>query len=209
MSRRSKTSKKWLQEHFADEFVRQAKRDGVRSRAVYKLQEMDKRDKLFRRSMTVIDLGAAPGGWSEYAKNEVGSDGCVIASDMLRMNPVPGVRFVHGDFSDQRVYESILAAIGTHTVDLVLSDMAPNMSGMMDVDQARSIALAELALDLANKVLSCQGRFLVKVFHGVGFDQFHQRMRNEFMSVKTRKPTASRSRSREVYLLASIRKKQP
>ncbi|MDW7745800.1 23S rRNA (uridine(2552)-2'-O)-methyltransferase RlmE [Halomonas sp.] len=198
----SKTSKGWLKEHFDDRFVQQSWQDGYRSRASYKLLALDEKDRLLRRGMTVIDLGAAPGGWSQVAAEKVGSEGVVIASDILEMDALADVDFIQGDFTEESVLEAILAALGNRPVDLVMSDMAPNMSGMAAIDQPQAMYLVELALDLARQTLSPGGTFLAKVFQGEGFDAFLKELRVSFTRVVTRKPEASRARSREVYLLA-------
>lgn len=198
---RSKSSHRWLQEHFNDHYVQQAQQSGYRSRASFKLLELNKQDKLFKPGMQVIDLGAAPGGWSQVAAEKVGDRGRVIASDILPMDTVAGVTFIQGDFTEDEVYQNILNELGDSTADLVISDMAPNMSGIRTSDQARAMYLAELALDLLCRVLKPGGAFLVKVFQGEGFDDFLRNMRAAFSKVVTRKPDASRSRSREVYLL--------
>ena len=199
---RSKTSGRWLQEHFDDEYVKKAQKDGYRSRAVYKLLEIDEKDRLLRPGMTVVDLGAAPGGWSEVAVQRVGDAGRVIALDILPMDSLPGVTFIQGDFRDEEPYNSLLEALGESSVDLVMSDMAPNISGMKGVDQPRAMYLAELALELARKVLKPGGDLLIKVFNGEGLDAFKREMRKEFDQLIVRKPKASRPRSAEIYLLA-------
>ncbi len=198
---RSKSSGQWLQEHFDDPYVQRAKDEGYRSRASFKLIELDKKDRLFRPGMTVVDLGAAPGGWSQVAADKVGDNGLVIASDILPMDSLAGVTFVQGDFTEESVYDQILAAIDGRPVDLVISDMAPNMSGMNSVDQPRSIYLVELALDLARQVMKPDGVFLAKVFQGEGFDALLADMRQSFTKVQSRKPDSSRARSREIYQL--------
>ncbi|WP_210397057.1 23S rRNA (uridine(2552)-2'-O)-methyltransferase RlmE [Motiliproteus sediminis] len=198
---RSKSSGSWLKEHFDDHYVQRAKGEGYRSRASYKLIELDQKDKLLKPGMTVVDLGAAPGGWSQVAAQAVGDSGVVIASDILPMDAMAGVRFVQGDFTEESVYEQILAAIDGRSVDLVISDMAPNMSGMNAIDQPRAIYLVELALDLARQVLKPDGTFLAKVFQGEGFDQLLTDMRGSFAKVQSRKPDSSRARSREIYQL--------
>ncbi|PMR75953.1 23S rRNA (uridine(2552)-2'-O)-methyltransferase RlmE [Billgrantia endophytica] len=198
----SKTSAGWLKEHFDDRFVQQSWQDGYRSRASYKLLALNEKDRLFRPGMAVIDLGAAPGGWSQVAAEQVGSGGVVIASDILEMDGLAGVDFIQGDFTDESVLESILAILGDRPVDLVMSDMAPNMSGMAAIDQPQAMYLVELALDLARQTLAPEGRFLAKVFQGEGFDAYLKELRGSFRKVVTRKPEASRARSREVYLLA-------
>lgn len=198
----SKTSKGWMKEHFDDRFVQQSWQDGYRSRASYKLLALDEKDRLLRPGMTVIDLGAAPGGWSQVAAEKIGSSGVVIASDILEMDALADVDFIQGDFTEEHVLEAILATLGDRPVDLVMSDMAPNMSGMAAIDQPQAMYLVELALDLARQTLSPGGTFLAKVFQGEGFDEFLKELRGSFTRVVTRKPEASRARSREVYLLA-------
>jgi 23S rRNA (uridine2552-2'-O)-methyltransferase len=191
-----------MKEHFDDRYVQQSWKDGYRSRASYKLLELDERDKLLRPGMAVIDLGAAPGGWSQVAAEKVGTEGLVIASDILEMDALAGVSFIQGDFTEEQVLATILGELGERRVDLVLSDMAPNMSGMAAIDQPQSMYLVELALDLAKQTLSPGGHFLAKVFQGEGFDDYLWDLRGSFRKVVTRKPEASRARSREVYLLA-------
>ncbi|TYL47088.1 23S rRNA (uridine(2552)-2'-O)-methyltransferase RlmE [Marinomonas sp. IMCC 4694] len=198
---RSKSSNNWMKEHFDDPYVKKSQQDGYRSRASYKLIEINDKDKLLRPAMRIVDLGAAPGGWSQVAAKLVGDHGTVVASDILEMAPLPGVRFVQGDFTEQDVYESILTEIGNEKADLVISDMAPNMSGNSASDQPQAMYLVELALDMASQVLRPGGNFLVKVFQGEGFEEYLKAMRSQFESVVTRKPDASRARSREVYLL--------
>jgi 23S rRNA (uridine2552-2'-O)-methyltransferase len=205
-STRSKTSKQWLREHFNDEYVQRAQQEGYRSRAVYKLLEIQERDHLIKPGMTVVDLGAAPGGWTEIARNLVGRKGRVIATDILPMDPIEGVDFVLGDFRDDEVLQKLMKIIGDEPVDLVLSDMAPNMSGMDAVDQPRSMYLVELALDMARQVLKPGGDLLVKVFQGEGSEAYFRELRHEFQRLIIRKPKASRPRSREVYALARGRK---
>jgi len=202
-SSRSKTSKAWLKEHFSDQWVTKAQAEGYRSRASFKLLEMHEKDRLFRPGMTVLDLGAAPGGWSQVAGRLMGSHGTVIASDILPMDALPDVTFIEGDFREDAIYEQILAALGDRKADLVMSDMAPNMSGNKGVDQPRAMYLAELALDMAERVLEPDGQFLVKVFQGEGFDEYRQMLLQRFHRVVSRKPAASRARSTEVYQLAS------
>lgn len=199
---RSKSSGRWLQEHFDDEYVKKAQQDGYRSRAVYKLLEIDEKDHLLKAGMTVVDLGAAPGGWSEVAALRVGDKGHVIALDILPMDSLPGVTFIQGDFREEGPYEALLAALADHPVDLVMSDMAPNISGMKAVDQPRAMYLAELALELARKVLKPGGDLLVKAFNGEGIDAYKQELRRDFNKLIVRKPRASRPRSAEIYLLA-------
>ncbi|EAQ66543.1 cell division protein FtsJ [Marinomonas sp. MED121] len=190
-----------MKEHFDDVYVKRSQQDGYRSRASYKLIEINDKDKLLKSGMKVVDLGAAPGGWSQIAGRLIGDKGRVVASDILEMAPLPGVTFVQGDFTEDDVYQEILKAIGDEHADLVISDMAPNMSGNSAVDQPQSMYLVELALDMASQVLRPGGNFLVKVFQGEGFDEYLKTMRGMFTSVVTRKPESSRARSREVYLL--------
>ncbi len=198
---RSKSSSRWLQEHFNDPYVRQAQEQGYRSRAVFKLLEIQEKDRLLRPGMTVIDLGAAPGSWSQVAAGLVGVKGLVIASDILPMEPLPGVHFVLGDFREEAVFAALLAVLGDRQADLVISDMAPNMSGERSVDQPRAMYLAELALELARRVLRPGGDLLVKTFQGEGVDAYRKEMRQSFRQLLVRKPGASRARSSEVYLL--------
>ncbi|MBJ7537040.1 23S rRNA (uridine(2552)-2'-O)-methyltransferase RlmE [Marinomonas transparens] len=198
---RSKSSNSWMKEHFDDQYVKKSQQDGYRSRASYKLLELNDKDKLFKPAMRVVDLGAAPGGWSQVAAKMIGDKGTIVASDILEMAPLPGVTFVQGDFTEQEVYEAILSEMGNEKADLVISDMAPNMSGNASVDQPQAMYLVELALDMAAQVLRPGGNFLVKVFQGEGFDDYLKAMKAQFGSVVTRKPDASRARSREVYLL--------
>lgn len=199
---RSKTSQRWLKEHFDDPYVKMAQRDGYRSRASYKLLEIQEKDRLLRPGMTVVDLGAAPGGWSQVASRVIGDRGRLIASDILPMDSIADVTFVLGDFTEDAVFEQILEAVGDSQVDLVISDMAPNMSGVKVADQARAMFLCELALDLAMKVLAPGGDFLIKIFQGEGFDAYLKEVRQNFDKVQMRKPLSSRDRSREQYLLA-------
>jgi len=201
---RSKSSKRWLREHHEDPYTRRARREGYRGRAVYKLMELDDRDRLLRPGSRVVDLGAAPGSWSQYAVERVGPGGRVVASDVLAMDPIAGVEFVQGDFRDDEVLEAVRAALGGGA-DLVMSDMAPNMSGIDAVDQPASMALTELAHELAVEVLESGGTLLTKMFQGEGSDALVRRMRDDFKSVRVRKPVASRDRSREVYVVASGR----
>ena len=199
---KSKSSKGWLKEHFEDEYVKKSQQDGVRSRAVYKLQELDQKDKLIRPGMNVVDLGAAPGGWSEYVAKRLAGKGTIVATDILDMDYLDGVSFIQGDFREEEVLNSILDQLENNRLDLVLSDMAPNISGMESVDQPASIYLVELALDFALQTLNVNGRFLVKVFQGSGFEDYLAQVRDSFKKVKIRKPKASRARSKEVYILA-------
>lgn len=199
--KRSKTSKAWMREHLNDTYVQQARAAGYRARAAYKLLEIDEKDKLIRPGMVVVDLGAAPGSWSQVAAQKVGDGGRVIALDLLEVLGMPRVTFIQGDFQDLAVLRELEATLDGRPVDLVLSDMAPNVSGIGAADQARSIGLCELALDFAVNNLTPGGNFLVKVFQGSGFDEFRRAMQAAFRSVVVRKPAASRDRSSEVYLL--------
>ncbi|EKT4467624.1 23S rRNA (uridine(2552)-2'-O)-methyltransferase RlmE [Pseudomonas juntendi] len=201
MAQRSKSSHNWLREHFNDPFVKQAQKDGYRSRASYKLLEIQEKDKLIRPGMSVIDLGAAPGGWSQVTSRLIGGQGRLIASDILEMDSIPDVTFIQGDFTQDEVLQRILEAVGDSHVDLVISDMAPNMSGTPAVDMPRAMFLCELALDLATRVLRPGGDFLIKIFQGEGFDQYLKDVRSKFDKVQMRKPSSSRDRSREQYLL--------
>ncbi|WP_111658109.1 23S rRNA (uridine(2552)-2'-O)-methyltransferase RlmE [Isoalcanivorax indicus] len=203
---RSKSSSRWLQEHFNDQWVARAQAEGYRSRASFKLLEIHEKDKLFRPGMRVLDLGAAPGGWSQVAARLMGSSGRILASDILAMDAIADVTFIQGDFREESVFTQLLAALDGARVDLVMSDMAPNMSGTRAVDQPRAMYLAELALDMADRVLAPDGRFLVKVFQGEGLDAYRRDLHERFAKVVTRKPAASRPRSPEVYLLGSDRK---
>ena len=202
MSTRSKSSQKWLQEHNRDHYVKQAQQDGYRSRASYKLLEINQKDRLLYPGLVVVDLGAAPGGWSQVAAKLVGPKGKVIASDILNMDSIVDVNFILGDFTDPVVLQRILGSLEKGLVGLVISDMAPNMSGMKGIDQPKVMYLVELALDLATQVLKPGGNFVVKVFHGEGFDQFMLELKKRFKRVTVRKPDASRPRSREVYVVA-------
>lgn len=199
---RSKSSSRWLKEHFDDEYVTRAQQEGYRSRASYKLLEIDGKDKLLKKGMVVVDLGAAPGGWSQIAADKVTDTGMVVALDILAMDPVPDVEVLQGDFREEAVLQRLLDTLGGRPVDLVMSDMAPNISGMKTVDQPRAMYLVELTLDLARTVLKPGGNMLVKVFQGEGFDAFIKECRASFRKVIIRKPAASRPRSREVYVLA-------
>jgi 23S rRNA (uridine2552-2'-O)-methyltransferase len=201
MAKRSRSSGRWLAEHFSDEYVRLAQDQGYRSRAVFKLIELDERDRLFEPGATVIDLGAAPGGWSQYAARRVGPKGKVLALDILPMDALPGVTVVQGDFLDEAVFQGLLEAIGGRSANVVLSDIAPNMSGNRNVDQPRSMYLAELAFDLAERVLAPNGRIALKLFQGEGFQDYVALARKAFSSVVLRKPKASRPRSAEIYLV--------
>jgi 23S rRNA (uridine2552-2'-O)-methyltransferase len=199
---RSKTSHRWLKEHFDDPYVKRAQQEGYRARSVYKLIEIDERDHILKPGMTVVDLGAAPGGWAQYAAQKVGSKGRVLALDILPMEPLEGVEFIQGDFTSDEVYQNLLGTLGAAKAGLVISDMAPNMSGMNSVDQPRVMYLAELALALARDVLAPGGDLLIKVFQGSGFDELCKDLRRSFKQVLVRKPKASRARTPEVYLLA-------
>lgn len=199
---RSKSSHRWLKEHFDDPFVKKAQAEGMRSRAAYKLEELLERDRLLRPGMVVVDLGAAPGGWSQVARRELGDRGRVIALDILEMPPIAGVEFIHGDFREESALSQLEALLGDAPVDLVLSDMAPNMSGVDTVDQARAMYLSELARDFADAHLKKGGDFLIKLFMGEGFDAYMKDLKRRYTKVVTRKPAASRRRSNEVYALA-------
>lgn len=202
MKKQSKTSKQWLKEHFADSFVQRAQREGWRSRAVYKLMEIQEKDGLLKPGMTVVDLGAAPGSWSQYVAHCMKNKGRVIASDILPMDPLTGVTFIEGDFREEDVLNKLLEAMNDGLADVVISDMAPNLSGNKTIDQPRSMYLCELALDCAKQILKPGGSFLTKVFQGQDFPEYLQALRANFAKVLTRKPEASRDRSRECYLLA-------
>jgi 23S rRNA (uridine2552-2'-O)-methyltransferase len=197
------SSGRWMSEHLSDEYVKKAQKAGYRSRAVYKLLEINDKDKFIKPNMCILDLGAAPGGWSQVAQKIVGKNGQVIASDILDIIPIEGVDFLQGDFTELSVYEQLLTLTNHQKVDVVLSDMAPNMSGQLSVDIPKSMYLCELALDMAIKTLSENGVFFIKVFQGDGFDRFVKDCRAAFIKVVIRKPKASRARSKEVYLLAS------
>lgn len=200
---RSKSSGRWLNEHFGDRFVKDARRSGYRSRAAWKLAALDEREQLLRPGMTVVDLGAAPGGWTQYAVERVTPGGRVIALDVLAMEPVPGAAFIQGDFREESALRALEEALAGGRADLVLSDMAPNISGMSAMDQPRAMYLAELALEFALQWLNEGGSLLVKLFQGEGFDEYLARLRGDFGRVVMRKPPASRARSREIYALAS------
>ncbi len=206
--KRSKSSQHWLKRHFDDPYVKQAQKAGYRSRAVFKLLEIQEKKRIIKSGQVVIDLGAAPGGWAQAAVPLVGRKGTVIALDILPIEPIEGVAFIQGDFMEQAVHEQLLMAINGRAVDLVMSDMAPNISGLKAVDQPRAMYLAELALDFARGVLKPGGDFLVKVFQGEGFDEYLKDVRDAFKKVVIRKPGASRPKSREVYLLAIDMKKE-
>lgn len=200
------SSKRWMSEHLSDEYVRLAQKQGYRSRAVYKLSEVVKKDKFIKSGDRVLDLGAAPGSWSQIARKIVGKKGQVIASDILDIEPIDGVDFLRGDFTQIEVFEALLTFTKGKKVDVVLSDMAPNMSGQLSVDIPKSFYLCELALDTAIKTLTPQGYFFVKVFQGAGFNEYIKATRVAFQKVVVRKPKASRARSKEVYLLANTLK---
>ena len=204
--KQTKTSKAWMKEHVNDFFVKQARKDGYRSRAAYKLLEVHERDKIFKPGMTVVDLGAAPGSWSQVVANKVGRNGKVVAVDLLEIAPMPGVEFIQGDFSEDSILNDLEMRLENRPLDLVISDMSPNVSGIKLSDQARSMHLAELALEFAIERLNPGGSFLVKVFQGYEFDQFLLSMRAGFDRVIIRKPKASRDRSKELYLLGSGKK---
>jgi len=201
VAKRSSSSGAWLKEHFDDHYVKRSQKEGYRSRACYKLLEIQEKDRLIKPGMCVVDLGCAPGGWSQVAAELVGDRGRVLASDILPMDTLAGVEFIQGDFTEESVFNELLAALGDQRADLVISDMAPNMSGVKDVDQPRSMYLCELALDMAAHVLRPGGDFVTKIFQGEGFEAYFRDMRSRFDKVITRKPAASRPRSREVYLL--------
>tara|TARA_R110002167_G_scaffold89012_10_gene240152 strand:+ start:31166 stop:31786 length:621 start_codon:yes stop_codon:yes gene_type:complete len=198
---RSKSSNRWLEEHVNDPYVKKAQVDGYRSRASYKLLELIDKDRLIRPGMTVLDLGSTPGGWSQVVAPLLGKQGKTIASDILPMDPIADVIFIEGDFTEQEVFDAILAQLDNDKADLVMSDMAPNISGVDAADQASSMYLVELALDMAVAVLKPGANYVAKVFHGEGYDQYLKDMREHFDKVVVRKPDASRSRSREVYVV--------
>jgi 23S rRNA (uridine2552-2'-O)-methyltransferase len=203
MARRSKSSERWLREHFSDPFVKRAQAEGWRSRAVFKLEQIDQRERLLRPGMVVLDLGAAPGAWSQYVRRRLGTSGRVVATDLLPMEPLAGVEFLQGDFREDAVFQQLKNTLGAAGVDLLLSDMAPNMSGMDAIDAPRGIYLAELALDMAREVLKPGADALIKVLQGAGFEELVALARTRFGRVRSLKPEASRSRSPETYLLAS------
>jgi 23S rRNA (uridine2552-2'-O)-methyltransferase len=198
---RTKSSQRWLARNAKDKYVKRARQEGARSRAIYKLEEIDRRDHLLQPGMTVVDLGAAPGGWSQYVKSRVGDTGRVLALDILPMEPIVGVEFIEGDFMEPPVLDLLLQRLQGKPVDLVISDMAPNMSGVASVDQARSMNLAELALEFSDKSLKPGGSLLIKTFQGAGFNEFFAQLRRRFEKLATRKPSASRAESKEIYLL--------
>ncbi|GMR19542.1 MAG: 23S rRNA (uridine(2552)-2'-O)-methyltransferase RlmE [Gammaproteobacteria bacterium] len=204
LNRRKKT-RAWMKQHVNDEYVQRAQKEGYRSRAVYKLKEINEKDKLIRPGLRVVDLGAAPGGWSQYVRQRMGSSkGAVLALDILFMEPLQGVEFMQGDFTEQAVLDRALESLGGAPVDLVISDMAPNISGIAVSDQARAVYLAELALEFARQVLKPGGHLLLKTFQGEGFPELRKAMQGRFKSLISRKPKASRARSREIYLLGKV-----
>jgi 23S rRNA (uridine2552-2'-O)-methyltransferase len=214
MATRSKSSQRWLKEHFSDPYVKKAQAEGLRSRAAYKLEELVERDRLLKPGMVVVDLGAAPGGWSQWLRQALltlypANPGRIIALDMLEMPSLAGVEFLHGDFRDDAVLSALEGTLGSQPVDLVLSDMAPNKSGMDAVDQPRIMHLAELAMDFADRHLRVDGTFLIKLFQGVGFDDYVRELRRRYAKVAIRKPDASRKRSPEVYALAQGKRSHP
>jgi len=206
MAKRSKSSSRWLAEHASDAYVKRARRQGLRSRAAFKLEELDRAERLLKPGMVVVDLGAAPGGWSQYAARALGGRGAVYALDVLPMDALAGVEFIPGDFREPGPLAALEAVLAGRPVDLVMSDMAPNMTGVDAVDQPRALHLAELALEFALKVLRPDGSLLVKVFQGAGFEELVRRARRQFSKVRLRKPPASRARSAEMYLLATGRR---
>ncbi|MGY3570689.1 23S rRNA (uridine(2552)-2'-O)-methyltransferase RlmE [Vibrio sp. SCSIO 43135] len=199
----SASSGRWLKEHFDDKYANEARKKGYRSRAYFKMEEIQSKDKLLAPGMTVVDLGAAPGGWSQYAAKVIGESGQIIACDLLPMDPIAGVSFLQGDFREESVLDALLERIQPNMVDVVMSDMAPNIAGNSSVDQPRAMYLVELALDMCRQVLAPNGSFVVKVFQGEGFDQYVKEVRDMFKVVKIRKPDSSRARSREVFIVAS------
>ena len=199
---RSKSSSDWLKEHFNDEYVKLSQKEGYRSRAIYKLKEIQEKDRIINHGMTVVDLGAAPGGWCQYSVELVGKKGRVIGSDILPIDPLPFVEFIQGDFTDESILEELLELIGKDKADVVISDMAPNLSGNDAIDQPTSIYLCELALDMAQRILAPNGAMIVKLFQGAGSDEYIKEVKKSFRQVKIRKPKASRARSREVYVVA-------
>ncbi len=202
----SSRSKAWMQEHLSDEYVKRAQKEGYRARAAYKLIEIDDKDKLIKPGMTIVDLGAAPGSWCQVVKQRLKGQGRIIGLDLLDMHPIAGVEFIQGDFREEQVLRLLEEKLNNKPVDLVIADMAPNISGVKDADQAGAVYLTELALEFSQQWLKPQGNFLVKVFIGAGFDDIIKRMRLEFDKVVTRKPKASRGRSSETYLLGLGRK---
>ena len=214
MATRSKSSQRWLKEHFSDPFVKKAKSEGLRSRAAYKLEELVERDRLLKPGKVVVDLGAAPGGWSQWVRQEMErlwpkQPGRIVALDILDMPGLAGVEFIHGDFREDAVLAQLEATLDGQVVDLVLSDMAPNMSGVDAVDLPRAMHLSELAMDFADRHLRVEGTFLIKLFQGVGFDDYVRELRRRYAKVSIRKPAASRKRSPEVYALAQGKRATP
>lgn len=199
---RTKSSKRWLDEHFNDVYVKKAQAEGYRSRAIYKLKEIDEKESLLKPGMTVVDLGAAPGGWTQYVSEKLQGRGLIVALDILPMDALPDVAFIHGDFREDNVLQELINLIPARSLDLLLSDMSPNMSGTTAIDIPRAMYLVELAFDFAEKMLKPGGTMLVKLFHGSGFDDLVKQARASFEKVVIRKPSASRSRSKETYLLA-------
>lgn len=199
----SASSGRWLKEHFDDKYANEARKKGYRSRAYFKMEEIQSKDKLLKPNMTVVDLGAAPGGWSQFAAKIIGEKGQIIACDLLPMDPISGVSFLQGDFREDAVLDALLERISPEMVDVVMSDMAPNIAGNNSVDQPRAMYLVELALDMCRQVLAPNGSFVVKVFQGEGFDNFVKEVRELFKVVKVRKPDSSRARSREVFIVAT------
>ncbi|UDG79218.1 Ribosomal RNA large subunit methyltransferase E [Candidatus Ecksteinia adelgidicola] len=200
--KKSLTSNNWLQEHFKDKYVQKAKKEGLYSRAWFKLDEIQKKDKILKSHMKILDLGSSPGSWSQYIVQKIKNNSCIIACDILPMHPIVGVNFIQGDFRDKKVTNAIFKLIGNSKVHLIISDMAPNMSGVKTVDILKSMYLVELALEMCCNILAPNGSFLVKVFQGAGFDEYLRKIRSLFINVKIRKPDASRTRSREVYIVA-------
>ena len=199
--KRTASQSRWLKEHFDDVYVQEAHKQGLRSRASFKIEEIQGKDRIIRSGYNVVDLGAAPGGWSQYAVTCIGETGRVVACDILPMDPIFGVDFLQGDFREQEVLDQLLSIVGDTKVDVILSDMAPNMSGNLGVDQPRAMYLVELAYEMCNQILKKNGSFVVKVFHGEGSEQYLRTLRQSFKEVKVRKPDASRARSREVYFV--------
>jgi len=202
MPTKKKSSRRWLDEHVNDPYVKQAQKDGYRSRAAYKLLELNEKDKLIRPGMLIMDLGSAPGSWSQVTRNLVGDKGCIIASDILPMDSLAGVDFIQGDFTEEAVFQQLLELLAGRKADLIISDMSPNISGIVSADQAGSMYLIELALDMVRQVLKPDGNFVAKVFQGEGSDAFLKDVRSSFEKVLVRKPAASRARSKEVYMVA-------
>ena len=199
---RTKSSSRWLKEHFDDPYVKRAQKEGYRSRAVYKLQELNERDRFLKPGLSVVDLGAAPGGWSQYAAKILGDTGRIVAMDILPMEPIKGVQMLQGDFREQEVLDQLLTLVGAEKVDLILCDMAPNMSGTDVIDHPRAMYMAELAIEFTHRVLRPEGDLVMKLFQGSGVDEFMKALRTSFTKVVFRKPKASRARSPELYVLA-------